>query len=31
MIIAVSAWYYPNPDVATSNGIESMTAVTANL
>lgn len=22
IIIAVAAWYYPNPDVATSNGVE---------
>ena len=21
-IVAVASWYYPNPDVATSNGIE---------
>ncbi len=25
VIVAVAAWYYPNPDVATSNGIEGMT------
>ncbi|KAF2877249.1 Sodium/calcium exchanger protein-domain-containing protein [Massariosphaeria phaeospora] len=24
VIIAVAAWYYPNPDVATSNGVESI-------
>lgn len=23
MIIAIACWYYPNPDVATSNGVES--------
>jgi Ca2+:H+ antiporter len=22
VIIAVAAWYYPNPDIATSNGAE---------
>jgi Ca2+:H+ antiporter len=22
VIVAVAAWYYPNPDVATSNGAE---------
>ncbi|KAL3424714.1 vacuolar calcium ion transporter (calcium/proton exchanger) [Phlyctema vagabunda] len=25
LIIAIAAWYYPNPDVATSNGIELVT------
>ncbi|KAH8707047.1 Sodium/calcium exchanger protein-domain-containing protein [Phaeosphaeriaceae sp. PMI808] len=25
IIIAVAAWYYPNPDVATTNGIEART------
>ena len=24
MIIAIASWYYPNPDVATSNGIETV-------
>ncbi|KAH7037370.1 uncharacterized protein B0I36DRAFT_237449 [Microdochium trichocladiopsis] len=24
IIIAIAAWYYPNPDVATSNGIEGL-------
>ena len=24
MIIAIAAWYYPDPDVATSNGIEGL-------
>lgn len=27
-IIAIAAWYYPNPDVATSNGIEGAVNVT---
>jgi hypothetical protein len=31
LIIAVAAWYYPNPDVATTNGIESVMARAANL
>jgi len=31
VIIAVAAWYYPNPDVATSNGIETVTALPAML
>ena len=26
MIIAIASWYYPNPDVATSNGIEGLAA-----
>lgn len=29
LIIAVAAWYYPNPDVATSNGIGIFRAVKA--
>lgn len=24
VIIAIASWYYPNPDVATSNGIEGL-------
>jgi Ca2+:H+ antiporter len=31
VIIAVAAWYYPNPDVATSNGIEAVLALAENL
>jgi Ca2+:H+ antiporter len=31
LIIAVAAWYYPNPDVATTNGIESVMARAAKL
>ncbi|KAI4273302.1 MAG: hypothetical protein LQ337_004731 [Flavoplaca oasis] len=27
VIIAIASWYYPNPDVATSNGIEGLAAV----
>lgn len=26
MIIAIASWYYPNPDVATTNGIEGLAA-----
>lgn len=26
VIIAIASWYYPNPDVATSNGIEGLVA-----
>jgi Ca2+:H+ antiporter len=26
LIIAVAAWYYPDPDVATTNGIEDAVA-----
>lgn len=26
VIIAIASWYYPNPDVATSNGIETLVA-----
>lgn len=26
VIIAIASWYYPNPDVATSNGIEGLAA-----
>ncbi|KAL8857894.1 MAG: hypothetical protein Q9178_005513 [Gyalolechia marmorata] len=26
VIIAIASWYYPNPDVATSNGLEGMVA-----
>lgn len=29
VIVAVAAWYYPNPDVATSNGVESLGAAVA--
>jgi Ca2+:H+ antiporter len=31
LIIAVAAWYYPNPDVATSNGIEIIPVIKAEL
>ncbi|KAH7406244.1 Sodium/calcium exchanger protein-domain-containing protein [Phaeosphaeria sp. MPI-PUGE-AT-0046c] len=31
LIVAVAAWYYPNPDIATSNGIEGMTSVPARI
>jgi Ca2+:H+ antiporter len=31
LIIAVAAWYYPNPDVATTNGIEDMVARSISL
>jgi len=24
VIIAIASWYYPNPDVATSNGLEGL-------
>lgn len=27
-IIAIASWYYPNPDVATSNGVEALLAST---
>ncbi len=27
MIIAIASWYYPNPDVATSNEIHEVTAL----
>ena len=27
MIIAIASWYYPNPDVATSNEIKGMAAL----
>ena len=26
VIIAIASWYYPNPDVATSNGLEGVAA-----
>lgn len=32
VIIAIACWYYPNPDVATSNGVESgMVNVTMSI
>ncbi|CAN8101556.1 unnamed protein product [Discula destructiva] len=30
-IIAIASWYYPNPDVATSNGIEAVGAETKQV
>ncbi|KAL8968692.1 MAG: hypothetical protein Q9197_004741 [Variospora fuerteventurae] len=30
VIIAIASWYYPNPDVATSNGIEGLAASTGS-
>lgn len=29
MIIAIASWYYPNPDVATSNGLEGVATAAA--
>ncbi len=26
VIIAIASWYYPNPDVATSNGLQGLAA-----
>ena len=31
VIIAIASWYYPNPDVATSNGIEGMAVSPNNI
>lgn len=28
VIVAIASWYYPNPDVATSNGVEVAKQVT---
>jgi hypothetical protein len=30
VIIAIASWYYPNPDVATSNEIKGATALTGS-
>lgn len=29
LIVAVAAWYYPNPEVATSNGVEAVPLMAA--
>ncbi|KAH8587421.1 hypothetical protein B0O99DRAFT_584545 [Bisporella sp. PMI_857] len=31
IIIAIASWYYPNPDVATSNGIEALVDPSGNV
>lgn len=31
VIIAIASWYYPNPDVATSNGLEGLTGSGQNV
>lgn len=31
MIIAIACWFYPNPDVATSNGLEGSGVINVNL
>jgi Ca2+:H+ antiporter len=31
LIVAVAAWYYPNPDVATSNDVGGMTNIVADI
>jgi Ca2+:H+ antiporter len=31
IIIAIACWYYPNPDVATSNGVESSEMVNITM
>jgi len=31
VIIGIACWYYPNPDVATSNGLEDGAAELVNL
>lgn len=31
VIIAIACWYYPNPDVATSNGLEGAELVNVTM
>lgn len=31
VIIAIACWYYPNPDVATSNGLEGAKTVNVTM
>lgn len=31
VVVAIASWYYPNPDVATSNGLEDVVSKNVTL
>lgn len=31
VVVAIASWYYPNPDVATSNGLEDIVSKNVTL